>query len=222
MSYNLYTGGHESISYHEKQLRFILKSHADMIGFRESGPAFGKHISVGTHADRLAKALGWHHWTSNYSIAIASRYPIVQKHGQLVNWSGGVRVNLNGEAKDPRELHAWNTHPHSVPYGPQAFCSNGSTAAEVLEREAVSGRTSQIKALITRMEEQLNRSVENRVVLVDDMKAPSHLDWTPALSDKDCGIPSVRWPTSSLPTEAGLIDSFRAARSGPVEEQGLT
>ncbi|GAA2798393.1 hypothetical protein GCM10020219_081950 [Nonomuraea dietziae] len=47
-----------------------------------------------------------------------------------------------------------------------------------------------------------------------------HLDWTPAA--RRCGYDSVAWPTSVVPEQAGLRDSFRVAHPDPVAEPGVT
>lgn len=88
MTYSICEGGVWVNNYHEKQIRFILSSNADIVGFQES--------AVRRAATRLGEALGWCHWQSNRSVGIISRYPISKEHGLLIE-SGGVRVNLNGD-----------------------------------------------------------------------------------------------------------------------------
>lgn len=71
MSYNLWQGGANVNDYHEKQVRFILESGADVVGLQESVD--------GGHATHLADALGWDVWASNQSASILSPYPIVER-----------------------------------------------------------------------------------------------------------------------------------------------
>jgi hypothetical protein len=222
MSYNLWLGGMNMHNYHEKQLRFILGVNVDIIGIQEGGPVMGEHVKVGNHLKRLALALGWNHWSSNYTTGVISRYPIVEEYGQVLSQSGGVRVSLNGNSKDLREINIWDTHTHPIPEGAGEFCVNGSSPAEVLEVEAASGRVQQIELLLERMQDQIANSAERPVVLVGDFNAPSHLDWIPSMADQNCGIESFSWPTSKMPVEAGLIDSFRAAHPDPTKEIGDT
>ncbi|KAM0720745.1 hypothetical protein Q7P37_004882 [Cladosporium fusiforme] len=213
MSYNLWAGGSNVNNYHEKQLRFILGSGADVIGLQES-------VSGG-HAQRLSKALGWRIWQTNQSAAIISRYPIVKEYGQ-VSVSGGVRINLNGESGDKKEINFWNSHLTAYPYGPYGFCFDNDTKEAVLETEAESGRTPQMAELLETMSTQLAHADSTPVLLTGDMNAPSHLDWVEELRNKHCGIAEFGWPTSVLPEGAGLIDSYRVAHPDPAEEEGVT
>lgn len=54
------------------------------------------------------------------------------------------------------------------------------------------------------------------------MNAPSHLDWVEGLREQNCGVADFDWPTSVLPTQAGLIDSYRVAHPDPVALKGTT
>lgn len=213
MSYNLWFGGSNVNNYHEKQVRFLLESRADVVGLQES-------VSGG-HALRLAKALGWGVWQTNESAAIMSRYPIVEEYGQI-RVSGGVRINLNGESKDKKDINFWNSHLTAYPYGPYGFCFDNGTKEDVLATEAESGRTSEMADLLEGMSAQLANADITPVLLTGDMNAPSHLDWIAGLREKNCGVAEFGWPTSVQPKEAGLIDSYRVAHPDPVEEQGIT
>jgi exonuclease III len=60
------------------------------------------------------------------------------------------------------------------------------------------------------------------VLLTGDMNAPSHLDYVEGLREKNCGIADFGWPTSVMPQQAGLIDSYRVVYPDPVAVQGTT
>ncbi|ETN40027.1 uncharacterized protein HMPREF1541_04302 [Cyphellophora europaea CBS 101466] len=226
MSYNTWMGGTHVHNYHEKQLRFILESGADIIGLQEA--------AAGDHVVRLSEGLGWHYWQSNRSVGILSRYPIVEEYGEVdpvdvpveetkISPGGGVRIGLNGESKAKSEVNVWSAHLSYQPYGPYDFCFDNMTEEEVLEREGFSGRPGQMQGILTRLESQLADSSNVPVILVGDMNAPSHLDWIEALREKNCGIAdNYPWPTSILPTDAGLIDSFRVAHADAAREQCLS
>jgi endonuclease/exonuclease/phosphatase family metal-dependent hydrolase len=209
MSYNLWEGGTNVNNYHEKQLRFILESRADVIGLQES--------VNGGHAVRLAEALGWDVWQTDGSSAIISRYPVEEEYGQ-VGVGGGLRINLNGESADRKQINFWNAHPTAYPYGPYGFCFDNDTPEQVLEIEAESGRTSQMAALLEAMTAQLADSGNVPVLLTGDMNAPSHLDWVASR----CGVAGFEWPTSILPARAGLTDSYRVAHPDPAAMNGTT
>lgn len=142
MSYNLWQGGANVNNYHEKQLRFILESGADLIGFQESVD--------GGHAMRLGNALGWETSQTNSSAAIISRYPIVEEYDQ-VRVSRGARISFNGESDSKQEVNFWNTHLTAYPYGPYGFCFDNDTPEAVISIEFESGRTSQMTETLDAM-----------------------------------------------------------------------
>ncbi|KAM3420676.1 hypothetical protein BST61_g3931 [Cercospora zeina] len=199
MAFNLWHGGTRVKNFHEKQLRFIINSDADVIALQEAS---------NTHGQRLGQALGWSYYQSTGSVAVIRRYPIVEEYGEI-SASGGVRININGHRRlslKPTEVKIWSAHLGYTRYGPYDFCFDNMTKDEVLEREAESGQDAW--------------SVP--VILAGDFNAPSHLDWVPELADKNCGIDRFDWPTSVLPTAYGLLDSFRGANLDPVAAQGTT
>ncbi|PPJ51859.1 hypothetical protein CBER1_09574 [Cercospora berteroae] len=147
-----------------------------------------------------------------------------KKYGEI-SASGGVRVNINGNRKlslSPTEINVWSAHLGYTPYGPYDFCFDNMTKEDALAREAESGRTPQITAILSGIQSQLRNSRRVPVILAGDFNAPSHLDWVPALAEKNCGVDSFDWPTSILPTARGLIDSFRVANPDPVAVQATT
>lgn len=226
MSYNTWSGGSNINDYHAKQLRFILDSGVDIIGLQEAAD--------GDHVIRLADALGWDYWQSDRSVGVLSRYQIVKEYGEVApvevpvegsknSPGGGVRISLNGASDYVSELNFWTAHLHYTPYGPYDFCFDNMTVDEVLEQEAFSGRPAQMEGILNAMAPQLDAASDTPVLLVGDMNAPSHLDWVDALREKNCGIGGgFEWPTSILPTDAGLIDSFRVAHPDPVKAQCLS
>lgn len=211
MSFNMWHGGTQINNYHEKQVRFILSSGADVVGLQED--------QEGRHTTRLADALGWHHWSGESAgLGVLSKYPIEEEYG-VVNRSGGVRIALDGE---DQQLNLWVVHLGYTPYGPYDFCFDDMTTEEVLEREAESGRTGQVTDTLEAMEDQIDDADNVALLLLGDFNAPSHLDWIEELGEKNCGHWNVPWPTSELPTEAGLNDSYRVAHPDPAEKQGIT
>ncbi|MEV2277076.1 endonuclease/exonuclease/phosphatase family protein [Nocardiopsis sp. NPDC049922] len=209
LTFNTWHAGTRIDGYHDKQVRFLLESGADVVGLQET---------EGGAAARLADALGWYHWQSGGSLGVISRYPIAEEYG-TVNASAGVRIALDGQES---QVNLWTAHLGYTPYGPYDACFDGLDVDTVLDREVQSGRTGQITDTLAAMEGQIDGADDVPVLLVGDFNAPSHLDWTEELREKNCGYADVPWPTSVLPTEAGLVDSFRVANPDPVAVPGTT
>ena len=209
LSYNLWHGGSQVNGYHEKQVGFLLSQGVDVAGLQEANDP---------HTRRLAEGLGFHYWQSDDSTGILSRYPIAEVYSNSGLKGGGVRVSVG----DDFDVSVWTMHLGYTPYGPYDFCYDGMTVEEVMAREAESGRTPQITDILEAMGEVLGNADAVPVLLMGDTNAPSHLDWTEALKEKNCGYADVPWPTSKQPTDAGLTDSFREAHPDPAAEQGTT
>jgi endonuclease/exonuclease/phosphatase family metal-dependent hydrolase len=210
MSYNLWYGGTRVNNYHPKQVRYLADSGADIIGVQES--AYN-----GQHATRLAAALGWYSWQGR-DVGFISRYPIVATSDDG-GYIAQARIALDG---DRSQVSVWNAHLHSDPYGPYDFCFDHMTVEEVLGREVSSNRAPQMDSILSAMVPDLADADNTPVILLGDMNAPSHLDWTEALKDKNCGYANVAWPTSLRPIEAGLVDTFRVIHPNPVAKPGIT
>lgn len=212
LTFNMWHGGTQVNNYHEKQVRFLATSGADVVGLQED--------QGGDTVRRLAGALGWHHWASGDSMSVLSKYPIEEEYG-VINRSGGVRIALDGGGQ---QLNFYSLHLGYDPYGPYDFCFDNMTVDEVLEREEESGRTPQIADTVEKLRENghLEGADEVPLVVVGDFNAPSHLDWIEEVAERHCGVWGVQWPSSVKPEEAGLTDSFREAHPDPAEEPGVT
>lgn len=211
---NLWHGGTQVRDYHEKQLRFILDSGADIAGLQET---------TSDHATRLGQALGWYHWQSSKSVGIISRYPIIEEYGEITR-AGGVRINLNGKRAGvlDSQLNLWTIHTGPYPYGPYDFCYENLNPEQVLAHETQSGRTPQVMKTLDGIQDQLDDAQSVPVVFTGDFNAPSHLDWVEATREQHCGVGNFSWPTSLLMAESGFHDSFRVAHANLVREPGNT
>ncbi|KAM0555889.1 hypothetical protein ACHAPJ_006291 [Fusarium lateritium] len=213
LTLNMWNGGTGVTNYHDKQVKFLASSGADVVGIQED--------QNGRHVARLADALGWYHWSSGGDVGILSKYPITEDYGVISGpaRSGGVQIALDG---DKQKINFFVAHLGYTPYGPYDTCYDHLPVDKVIQREAQSGRTPQMEATLEGMKSQLDNADDIPVFLVGDFNAPSHLDWVDGLKEKNCGYTNVQWPTSVLPKEKGLIDSFRVAHPDPVQEQGIT
>ncbi|KAH7363440.1 endonuclease/exonuclease/phosphatase family [Plectosphaerella cucumerina] len=210
MTYNMWAGGSNMNNFHQKQLRALIEANVDIVGLQEADPH---------RAGALADSLGWHYWESagNGRTAILSRYPISETYSH-VGVSVAARVALDGG----QQINVWSAHLTAYPYGPYEACNEGKSPQQVLAAETSSGRFGEMNAIVSAMKPQIAANGSVPVLLLGDFNAPSHLDWTPALQDKNCGYADIQWPTSRIPTDAGLIDSFRVANPDPAAVQGTT
>jgi endonuclease/exonuclease/phosphatase family metal-dependent hydrolase len=209
MTWNLWYGGTKVNKYREKQIRFLTGAGVDVVGLQEAG---------GDHAKRLGEALGWnwHQDGGDNSVGIISRLPIIKRHNNIGRGSG-VQLALKGDASKP--FNFWSAHLTAYPYGPYSFCLEKKSAAGVTADENVAGRPSQIKNIIDGTKSQRDSGIP--FAIVGDFNAPSHLDWTSANKANHCDQ-SFDWPTSRIPVDAGLIDSFRKAHPDPKSVSGYT
>lgn len=206
LSFNLWIGGTNVNNYHQKQIQHILSRDIDLVGLQESGP---------THSHRLAQALGWYA-VHGGDTSILSRYPITQTLQQTDRWTA-VRIALDHKG---HEIVHWNAHLGYTPYGPYDFCYSHLSQQQVMENEAQSGRTPQIKQIVSLMSDSLNNAGNVPVLLTGDFNSPSHQDWTQQINR--CGAGYVPWPSTKVPTDAGLIDSYRRVHPDPASDPGVT
>ncbi|GAA0929361.1 endonuclease/exonuclease/phosphatase family protein [Nonomuraea longicatena] len=210
MSWNLWHGGSQVEGARAKQLKFLLDTDVDVVGMQETSS---------TSARELAEALGWDYYQAGSDMGVISRYPIVSR-GPLPSVSGLAGVNVKVELDERRTVSVWTAHLGYTPYGPYDACFGKWSVDRLLEREAESRRTKQIKDLVAAMADDLADVRRTPVLLTGDFNAPSHLDWTPAT--RRCGYESMPWPTSVVPEQAGFKDSYRVANPDPVAKPGVT
>lgn len=212
MTYNMWSSGTNMRNHHQKQLRALIDANVDIVGLQEADA---------TRVRALSEALGWHYFAATPGRAmnaILSRYPIAEEYDQ-VGVSVAARVALDG---NKQQINIWNTHLTAYPYGPYEACRENKTVAQILETEASAGREGQITTIVDAMRTHIAANETVPVMLTGDLNAPSHQDWTPELARKNCGYSGVQWPTSRVPTDAGLLDSFRVANRDPVAVEGTT
>ncbi|MFC4009090.1 endonuclease/exonuclease/phosphatase family protein [Nonomuraea purpurea] len=211
MSFNLWHSGSQVDGGREKELRFLLQSDVDVVGLQETN-------AVSTR--ELAESLGWDYHQAGTDLGVISRYPIVERKAHVDSGPLSVATKVRVRLDERREVVVWNVHLGYNPYGPYDACFGKLTQEELLAKEERSGRTPQIKAVLQEMRPDLAAARRTPVLLTGDFNAPSHLDWTKATSR--CGYTTVPWPTSVLPTQAGLRDSYRVAHPNPVTSPGIT
>lgn len=211
LTYNMWHGGRHVNDAHQKQVRFLATLDVDIVILQES---------TGMHGTRLATALGWDYWQSSQSVAVISRYPIVDRYPNQWHTHGGAcRVAVDG---NKLQFNVWAVHLAPYPYGPYDLCFSSGTLASALDIEETSKRGPQIRQTLGLMSNHLANSDKIPVLLAGDFNAASHLDWTDATSSEHCNSGAVPWVTSKAVEDAGMTDSFRAANPDPVAVPGYT
>ncbi|CEJ80285.1 hypothetical protein VHEMI00479 [[Torrubiella] hemipterigena] len=198
---NLWVAGTPINDYHHKQVGIIAKVNPDVIALQETSRIAGQ---------RLAKTFGYGlSWVSD--TAVLSRYPLTPLNG--TSWASAALVSFDGDAN---QGIFWSAYLGYDPYGPYDFCRSHMSQSQVFQREEQSGRTPQIRDIVNAMKPQISNAEAIPVFLAGDFNASSHLDWTDAARNLHCGVGYTPWPTSKIPVDAGLIDSFRHLHPSPV------
>jgi endonuclease/exonuclease/phosphatase (EEP) superfamily protein YafD len=165
----------------------ILAASADVVGLQEVTPGE-------TAAIVAALGDGWQLVQEDRAntVAIVSRYPILQRIGVTADPRGGVGATI--AVGERLRAHVFSTHGMYTPYGPYQLVDGMAVADVLASEEAV--RMPALRELLALAAPQLGS--DDPTFLVGDFNAPSHLDYQPAMP----------WPTSRAPIEAGLVDSY--------------
>jgi hypothetical protein len=164
-------------------IEVIRTTGADIVGLQECNQ---------TTAQTIATALGFYVLPSG-DCPIVSRYPIL---ASPINTTRGVGATI--QLSPGQRVHLFNCHLVPYPYGPYDL-KNGQSVSYVINQEN-SVRMPALNQLLNVMQPFLD-SFEP-CFLVGDFNAPSHLDYT-----------NLPWPTSVVPANAGLGDSYRELHS---------
>jgi endonuclease/exonuclease/phosphatase family metal-dependent hydrolase len=201
MTYNIWVGGRQINNDLSHTVGVIQAAQADVIGIQE----------VGSSAQAIATALGFHYQGFNSDIAIISRYPI----GSVLNQ--GVRLQIS----PTQEAYVFDVHLAPYPYQPYDIRDGLVTTESQAIAAAQATRGSSVSTLVSNMSSALASG--SPVFLTGDFNEPSHLDWTQeaATAGLHFGM-KVNWPTSRSVTNAGLTDAFRELRPDEVLDRGET
>ncbi|MFC5112218.1 endonuclease/exonuclease/phosphatase family protein [Kibdelosporangium philippinense] len=138
------------------------------------------------------------------------RYPIVERKRRPCGRDEGA-----GTVRRPARGRGVERAPRLHPIRPVRRMLRQDDPGTVAGQRGKVRPHTQIKGVLQEMKPDLAAASRAAVLLTGDFNAPSHLDWT-----NRCGYDTVPWPTSVLPTQAGLRDSFRAVN--PVSTLGNT
>lgn len=214
MSFNVWYGGEEvSLASVGDAIR---AANADIVGLQEAD----------RNLERIAEAAGMPYIDPRRRII--SRWPLFDSGPGVRTESGASPYSTTG--LDDDALHAWvmvrpgrvvavaNVHLSNAPSGLGA-ARNGRSPDEVRTVEN-SSRVPETRPLTG-----LARLTESGfpVFLTGDFNTASHLDWTAATVAARDDVPfAFDWPVTRMLADAGLRDSYREARTDPVESPGYT
>lgn len=198
MTFNIWIGG-ELVDF-GKVIEAIQAAEADIVGLQEAGG----------NTARIAQALGWQHYSER--MHIVSRYPLIDPPGADGRY-------IFAQMRPGQVIALSNLHLPSDPYGPYML-RDGETLEDMLENE----RTLRLAALQPFLDVLAGLAAQGYpVLLTGDFNTPSHLDWTEAQVGVVAHVPfPVAWPVTLAMTEAGFIDTYRAAHPDPAAKVGMT
>ncbi|MGC4004411.1 MAG: endonuclease/exonuclease/phosphatase family protein [Pirellulales bacterium] len=222
MTFNLWHGGDGGKQPFERTVEVVCAAKADVVGLQETAGYAPQGKERPDHAERLAKALGWHYLKQKpgyvgSNIGIISRYPIVAEVGE---GHSGATIRL----PSGREIDVFNAHLMYTPYQPYQLLKipyhNAPflTTADEAIASANAARKKQIDALL----KAIGASKSRVRVVTGDFNEPSCLDWTPATVAGGTHPVSVEWPSTKSLSDAGFTDSYRKRHPDPVKSPGMT
>jgi endonuclease/exonuclease/phosphatase family metal-dependent hydrolase len=192
-----YGGTHVSF---DKIVQAIRRGGADVVGIEEGQG----------HIRRLARALGWPHYSTR--LQIVSKLP-------LIDPPGGRGRYVFVEPTPGRVVAIENVHLPSSPYGP-AMARRGRSRSEIVDVER-RVRLPEIRPFLRAGRAIVERGIP--VFLVGDFNSPSWRDWTPEMVGVRPQIRfPLRWPVSVAVERSGFVDSYRAVHPDPRLDPGLT
>lgn len=209
MTFNVWESGSRVHDGRNKIVAAIRASGADVVTMQESGGAAGF----------VARTLGWYSYQPSRSVAIVSRYPIMDTYGPTHNHAGaGARIMLNDEPR--QEIVAWSVYLSSRPYAPLQACLEGAETEDILAGQA-RNQLRDISSILAALAAHVSDADKTPVFLAGDLNTPSHLDWSPAAAELHCGY-AVPYPVTQKIEAAGLTDAYRQASPDPVADPANT
>jgi exodeoxyribonuclease III len=208
MTFNIWADGKAGRQPLSQTAQVIRASNADIVGLQESHK----------NAKAIADLLGWNHIQQRRSVAVLSRFPIVdttpKKHGVKIRLESG------------REILVFNIHLRPSPYQPYQLLSipYGKGAFIKTEPQAIAAarkaRGDQWASLLGEIESACDESVP--VFITGDFNEPSHLDWTRTAAKSGRHPIEVSYPASSALARAGFTDAFRTIHRDEMKTPGYT
>jgi len=208
MTFNIWADGKAGKQPLSQTAAVIKSARADIVGVQESHK----------NAKALADMLGWHHVQQKRSVAILSRFEIIE----TTEKKNGVKVRL----PSGQEVFVFNIHFRPAPYQPYQLLNIPYGKGAFLKTEAQAiiaankARGDQAAALLKDIAAAGAKGTP--MFITGDFNEPSHLDWTVAAAKSGRHPIKVAYPASSSVTKAGFADAYRAVHPNEMKTPGYT
>lgn len=228
MSFNVWGGGQNEGKGVEETVAAIKAARADIIGMQEtrlesdpctaeSCPATGPSV-----AKAIAEQLGFYYYDQTqenvalWANAVISRYPI----GKATEHDLGVPIDVNGTT-----VWAFNIHHDDEPYQPYQLLGIEYGPAPFIKTEAEAqewANKTRGPAMDLLFEDMKAAEGAAAIFVFGDFNEPSEYDWTDTAVTAGQQPVKVEWPTTHRLSEAGFVDTYRAAWPDPVAKPAYT
>lgn len=228
MSYNIWGGGGNEGKGVEETVAVLQAANPDIIGMQETRlegddcsaddcPPMGDSV-----AKAIAEALGYYYYDQTqenaalWANAILSRYPI----GEATAHDLGVPIDVNGVT-----VWAFNIHHDDEPYQPYQLLGIEYGPAPFIKTEAEAedwANRTRGPAMDLLFSDMQAADGAAAVFVFGDFNEPSEYDWTEAAVAGGQQPVKVEWPTTHRLSEAGFVDTYRAANPDPVAKPAYT
>ncbi|MBT3198471.1 MAG: endonuclease/exonuclease/phosphatase family protein [Phycisphaerales bacterium] len=208
MTFNIWADGKAGKQPLSQTAAVIKSARADIVGLQESHK----------NAKAIADILGWHHVQQKRSVAVLSRFKIVETTAK----KNGVKVRL----PSGQELFFFNIHFRPAPYQPYQLLNIPYGKGKFIKTEAQAiaaankARGDQAAALLEDI--QAVGDKDTPMFITGDFNEPSHLDWTAATAKSGRHPVKVAYPASSSVIKAGFADAYRTIHPDEMKTPGYT
>ena len=228
MSYNIWGGGANEDKGIEETVAVIRAAGADIIGVQETrvetDPCTAEACPpTGTSvAKAIADELGFFYYDQTqtnvalWANAVISRYPIGPATGNDL----GVPIDVTGTT-----VWAFNIHHDDEPYQPYQLLGIEYGPAPFIKTETEAqdwANKTRGPAMDLLFEDMKAAEGAAAVFVFGDFNEPSEHDWTDAVVAAGQQPVKVEWPTTHRLSQAGFVDTYRAAWPDPVAKPAFT
>ena len=228
MSFNVWGGGANEGKGVDETVAVLKAADPDIVGMQETRlegedctadycPPMGSSV-----AKEIADALGYHYYDQTqenaalWANAIVSSYPI----GPATEHDLGFPIDVNGTT-----VWVFNIHHDDEPYQPYQIVGIEYGPAPFIKTEGEArdwANRTRGPAMDLLFSDMTAADGAAAVFVFGDFNEPSEYDWTDAAVAEGQQPVKVEWPTTHRLSEAGFVDTYRAAWPDPVAKPAFT